>query len=46
MNKPRTEAVNEKKFRKYVDSRTLITIKSGRRKPRNTRTNPIKMMDR
>jgi hypothetical protein len=39
-DKPATEAPQEKKFRKKVDSKTLMTIKKGRTMPRSIRNSP------
>jgi hypothetical protein len=38
---PATEAPHEKKFKKKVDSSTLMSIKKGRTIPRSIRTMPI-----
>jgi len=37
---PATDAPQEKKFKKKVDSSTLMTIKKGRTMPRNIRDRP------
>lgn len=42
-NSPSTEAVYDRKFRKKVDSRTLITIRKGKMTPLKHKMNPIKM---
>jgi hypothetical protein len=44
--RPIIEAAKERKFKKKVDSRTLITIKKGATAPNNTRINPIRIRDR
>ena len=37
---PATEAPQEKKFKKKVDSKTWITIKNGRMMPKSIKTMP------
>lgn len=42
-NKPIIEEVNEKKFRKNVDSKTLMTMSRGRTIPKRQSKNPIRI---